>query len=131
MRSIPSIESIGGRVDIVLVPADAHDDVLAALSHVAALDERRVASRRQLVRPVPVTLVDMMSGAGIDGQLVDVSASGVGVRLTKPVEPGLHFLLVLPSQPGIRTPLRYRVRRCVEVGEGWFHAGAAFVRARG
>lgn len=109
-------------------PEPDDDDVLAALTHVAALDERRVASRRRLVQPVPVTLIDVKSAAGINGQLADVSASGIGVRLARPLEPGWQFLLVLPSRPGFKTPLRYRVKRCVEADGGWFNVGAAFVR---
>ena len=98
--------------------------------------ERRVASRVPVDRAVEIRLLDA-AGAPADqpipARLADLSASGVGLRVSRPIGPGKHILLVPPSGgdgdgAAPVNPLRYRVVRCKPLGGGQFHVGACFVR---
>lgn len=78
--------------------------------------------------PVPIRLVDTPGAEPLNGHLMDVSASGVGVRLDRPLAPGREFTMALPKPDDVKTPLRYRVARCRPLVGGEFHVGASFVR---
>jgi hypothetical protein len=84
----------------------------------------------------------------VPAHLVDVSASGIGVRLKRPLAPGKQFTLEISAATkageketaaagaalaarngGGAFVLRYRVVWCKPLGRGTFQIGAAFVRA--
>ena len=90
--------------------------------------ERRAVPRTRVDRPVQLRLVDDQEAGPVDALLIDVSASGVGLRLTEPLAPGREFVLALPNATAVSTPLQYRVVRCKPLGRGEFQVGAAFIR---
>jgi hypothetical protein len=91
--------------------------------------ERRDSPRTPVYAPVSLRLAGgPPPGKLLPAHLVDVSATGVGVRSVRPIAPGTEFTLELAS-PTVRV-FRYRVVRCVQVNANDFHIGAAFVRAK-
>jgi hypothetical protein len=103
-------------------------------------------------RPVVLRLPDAGNLGPVPAHLVDVSASGIGVRLKRPLAPGKQFTLDVGTQAkageavvadkaavaaaacpsgsaGGAFVLWYRVIWCKPLGQGAFHIGAAFVRA--
>jgi PilZ domain-containing protein len=90
--------------------------------------DRRATPRFRVDRPVQFRRVENADGPPIDAQLLDVSAGGVGLRVSSPLVPGDEiFLLLFDAVELASTPLRYRVVRCGPLGEGQFLVGAAFV----
>lgn len=104
----------------------------------APVNERRVAPRAPVDRPVEIRLLDITGAPEaktIAARLADLSASGVGLRVARPIAPGKQFLLAPPAgaagAAGAAAPipsLVYRVVRCKPLGGGQFHVGASFVR---
>ena len=95
----------------------------------SSLVERRSASRRRVEGPLPVKLLDVSGQPMHEARLADISTTGVGLHMNRPLPPGREFALAVPNGAEIATPLRYRVVRCRPLGGGLFHIGAAFVRA--
>ena len=96
------------------------------------LPERRGAPRKAVDCPVQLRVVnpvDDQDGLPLAAVLMNLSASGVGLRLGAPLPPGREFVLALASAPAVVTPLKYRVVRCKPLGHGEFEVGAAFVRS--
>ena len=90
--------------------------------------ERRATPRVRVDRPVQFRLADNAEAAPIDAHLLDVSAGGVGLRVSSALVPGDEFFLLLFDAIELAsTPLRYRVVRCVPLADGYFLVGAAFV----
>jgi hypothetical protein len=83
-------------------------------------------------RPVALRLVDVHSDgddAIIQAMVTDLSRSGVGVRLCRPIGRGREFLIVFQGEgPGAGTALVYRAVRYFQPDPGLFHVGAQFVR---
>src|SRR5688572_20522696 len=66
----------------------------------APANERRVASRTPVDRAVEIRLIDSMGSPEpktITARLADLSASGVGLRVARPIAPGRQFLLAPPA----------------------------------
>jgi hypothetical protein len=100
-----------------------------------AADRRAGRERRLRPRtPVFAAVTLRLAAAGqhgsklIPAHLVDISATGVGVRTLCPIAPGSEFTLELTS--ATLSTFRVRVARCVELGACDYHIGAAFVRKR-
>ena len=95
-------------------------------------DERRAEPRVTGSRPVTLRLVDVHSAgddAIIQALVTDLSRSGVGVRLCRPIGRGREFLIVFQGEgPGAGTALVYRAVRYFQADPGLFHVGAQFVR---
>jgi hypothetical protein len=95
-------------------------------------DERRSEPRVTGARPVALRLVDVHSDgddAIIQALVTDLSRSGVGVRLCRPIGRGREFLIVFQGEgPGAGTALVYRAVRYFQADPGLFHVGAQFVR---
>ena len=91
--------------------------------------EQRAAHRRELNPPAKVVLLVVPDSRMVDAMLLDLSASGVGLRMpSPPLPPGTQFTMQLPALVDVQTPLRYRVVRCRPLGRGEFHIGAASCR---
>jgi hypothetical protein len=91
-------------------------------------EERRRKSRTLVQRSVKIHLAGERSDDLIDAQLVDLSASGVGIRMTRPLAPGKEFTLAVSGAQDGLAELHYRSVRCIPLGRGEFHIGAIFVR---
>ena len=95
-------------------------------------DDRRGEPRVTGARPVALRLVDAHSDgddAIIQAMVTDLSRSGVGVRLCRPIGRGREFLIVFQGEgPGAGTALVYRAVRYFQADPGLFHVGAQFVR---
>jgi hypothetical protein len=99
------------------------------------MGERRVAERTPVDRAVVVRVLNVVGdghGPPIPARLEDLSATGVGLRLSQPIAPGRHFLLAPPACAATAAapvdPLSFCVVRCTPLGRGQFHVGARFVR---
>jgi PilZ domain len=90
--------------------------------------EQRVAPRKRVERDVRIRLADRPDDEPLAARLCDVSASGIGLRLMRPVPPGKEFILELSDAREDVSALRYRAARCRPLGNGLFLVGAAFVR---
>src|SRR5688500_13216228 len=90
--------------------------------------ERRVEPRKSVGKMVQVRLVDSPDGKTISARLSDLSASGVGLWLERPIPPGTFFILIAQGSNGTTTAVLYRVVRCRPLGGSKFDVGAAFVR---
>jgi hypothetical protein len=98
--------------------------------------DRRANRERRLRRRTPVfaavtlrlAAAGQLGGKLIPAHLVDISATGVGVRTLCPIAPGSEFALELASAS--LSTFRFRVARCLELGVCDYHIGAAFVRRR-
>jgi hypothetical protein len=89
--------------------------------------DRREHPRTPVFAPVRLRLAGgPPPGKLMAAHLVDVSITGVGIRMTRPMAPGTEFTLEVDS-PVVKA-FRYRVVRCVQVDGDDFHVGAAFVR---
>ena len=107
-----------------------------AVAAAAPVNERRGAPRTPVDRPVEIRLLDSAGAPEaktIAARLVDLSASGVGLRVARPIAPGNQFLLSPPAAANAAAaaamnPLVYCVVRCKPLGGGQFHVGASFAR---
>ena len=91
--------------------------------------ERRLEPRRSVGKMVQLRLVDNAASAKtLIARLFDLSASGVGLRLERPIAPGTYFILTAQGANGVTTAVLYRVVRCRPLGGSKFDVGAAFVR---
>ena len=89
--------------------------------------ERRSNPRAPVEKAVEIRLLDDLNGQAVPAWLTTVSASGIAVRLNRPVARGREFVLLLPGSDA--APLRYRVVRCQRSRDDHFLIGAAFIRA--
>jgi hypothetical protein len=96
-------------------------------AHTPPPPERRGTPRSSVEKAVEIRLLDDLSGQAVPAWLTNVSASGIAVRLNRPVARGREFVLLLPGSDA--APLRYRVVRCQASRDEHFQIGAAFVRA--
>jgi hypothetical protein len=71
-------------------------------------EERRRKSRTLVQRSVKIHLAGERSEDLIDAQLVDLSASGVGIRMTRPLAPGKEFTLAVSGAQDGLAELHYR-----------------------
>src|SRR3712207_1577608 len=85
--------------------------------------ERRGTPRAPVEKAVEIRLLDDLSGQTVPAWLTNVSASGIAVRLGRPVARGREFVLLLPGNEA--KALRYRVVRCQASKDGQFQIGAA------
>ena len=93
--------------------------------------ERRASPRVKADRPIQLRLVERPE-TPLDAHLLDVSAGGVGLRMSQPLEIGQEFFLMLFDAVELAsTPLRYRVVRRSMLVSGEYHIGAMFVRSSG
>ena len=97
-------------------------------AHANPAAERRATPRFRVDRPIQFRLADNAEGPLINAHLIDVSAGGVGLRVSNPLVPGDEFLLLLFDAIELAsTPLRYRVVRCEPLPDDQFLVGAAFI----
>ena len=90
--------------------------------------ERRATPRIRVDRRVRFRLADNADAVPVDAHLLDVSAGGVGLRVSSPMVAGDEFFLMLFDAVELAsTPLRYRVVRCEPLGDGQFLVGASFM----
>jgi hypothetical protein len=90
--------------------------------------ERRCKPRLPVNRDVWLRLVDDPHGKPLPARLVDLSATGVGLRMNRPLAPGKEFSFELSGAKEGVGSIRYRVARCIPLGQGKFHVGSAFIR---
>src|SRR5688572_15374609 len=93
-------------------PPGKHPPAAAAGSaaHPPPPPERRGNARAPVDKAVQIRLLDDLTGRSVDARLSNVSASGVGVVLERPLARGREFVLLIPGNEA--TNLRFRVLRC-------------------
>ena len=98
------------------------------MSAMRVAQERRRKPRMPVNRDVWLRVSDDPKGTPLAARLVDLSATGVGLRMAQPLAPGKEFTFELSGATEGVGAIRYRVARCIPLGQGQFHVGAAFVR---
>jgi hypothetical protein len=94
--------------------------------------ERRTEPRLNGARPVELHLLgldDAAAAEALDATVVDLSCSGVGVRLCRPIPKGREFLVVFHGPtPEEVTSLIYKAVRYWQSRPREFHVGGKLVR---
>lgn len=62
------------------------------------------------------------------GKVLDLSASGVGLRLTLAIAPGTSLMLRLQSATRGWASYLVKVRHCQELSPGEYHLGCVFIK---
>lgn len=107
-------------------------DPSAVRSPQTAAAERRAAPRYGCVPPLPCQVAVIALGPLGSGQVVDLSAGGLGLLLPRPVEAGsaLHVQLTERAPPAL-APLEVKVVHNRPAGDGRWFAGCALTRSAG
>jgi hypothetical protein len=95
--------------------------------------ERRASPRMPVDKSVEIRPLDDVLGRPVSAHMVDLSAGGIGLRLSRPLARGREFVLVLPgggagAASAHPNGLRYRVVRCLPQRDGTFLVGCSFIR---
>lgn len=89
--------------------------------------ERRVEQRYTYFRPLSVVFEDDRRVKSVSAFSRDVSLSGIGLLLATPIE-RTHCTLRVSDHGGTNVEVPAEVMWCRPCGEGWYLAGARFVR---
>jgi hypothetical protein len=93
--------------------------------------ERRASPRVRADRPIQLRLVENPE-TPLNAHLLDVSAGGVGLRMSEELAVDQEFFLSLFDAVELAsTPLRYRVVRCSMLVSGEYRIGASFIPTSG
>jgi hypothetical protein len=102
----------------------------AEVSMTGTGSNRRRADRAVMMKAVVVRLVDELGKvSAVSAHITNLSTTGVGVELARPIAPGKLFELTISGAAGVATTLVYRSERCKPLGGSRFFVGASFVRA--
>lgn len=90
--------------------------------------DRRAYLRHPRTLETLWTLLGVATSDLAEGQLVDVSASGVGLLLARHFEAETALMIRLPTKTQGWHSYLVRVKRCVRVTKGLYQVGCAFVK---